>query len=143
MQINQIHYVIFQATSQFSFKFCNISVSWHIIVWNLVTETLYALDKKNSSMYNFSGFGCSDESSNPIPHAIFETTRSGFIQILHQCSVSWKITAHILWRKIAHQSEIFGFLSGWVKIHRTLYAICETTSQFFFKLCITLRCHEW
>ena len=27
-----------------------------------------------------------------VPHAIFETTRSGFIQILHHCSVSWKIT---------------------------------------------------
>ena len=27
-----------------------------------------------------------------IPHTIFETTRSGFIQILHHCSVSWKIT---------------------------------------------------
>ena len=29
---------------------------------------------------------------NPIPHGIFEITRSGFIQILHHCSVSWKIT---------------------------------------------------
>ena len=28
----------------------------------------------------------------PIPHAIFETTRSGFIQTLHHCSLSWKIT---------------------------------------------------
>ena len=27
-----------------------------------------------------------------IAHAIFETARSGFIQILHHCSVSWKIT---------------------------------------------------
>ena len=27
-----------------------------------------------------------------IPHAIFETTRSRFIQILHHCSVPWKIT---------------------------------------------------
>ena len=29
---------------------------------------------------------------HPIPHAIFETTRPGFIQILHHCSMSWKIT---------------------------------------------------
>ena len=29
---------------------------------------------------------------HPIPHAIFETARSGFIQIFHHCSVSWKIT---------------------------------------------------
>ena len=26
-----------------------------------------------------------------IPHVIFETTRSGFTQTLHHCSVSWKI----------------------------------------------------
>ena len=30
---------------------------------------------------------------HPIPHAIFETARSGFIQILPFCSVSWKITS--------------------------------------------------
>ena len=29
---------------------------------------------------------------HPIPHAIIETKRSRFIQILHHCSVSWKIT---------------------------------------------------
>ena len=28
---------------------------------------------------------------HPISHAIFETTKSGFIQILHHRSVSWKI----------------------------------------------------
>ena len=31
-------------------------------------------------MYNFSDFECSNEI---IPHVIFKTTRSGFIQILH------------------------------------------------------------
>ena len=29
---------------------------------------------------------------HPIPHAICETIRSGFMQILYHCSVSWKIT---------------------------------------------------
>ena len=29
---------------------------------------------------------------HPILHTIFKTARSGFIQILHHCSVSWKIT---------------------------------------------------
>ena len=29
---------------------------------------------------------------HPVAHAIFETTRPGFIQILHHCLVSWKIT---------------------------------------------------
>ena len=31
--------------------------------------------------------------NHPILYAIFETTRSGFIQILHHCSMSWKITS--------------------------------------------------
>ena len=30
---------------------------------------------------------------HPIPHAIFETARSRFVQILHHCSVSSKIFA--------------------------------------------------
>ena len=33
-------------------------------------------------------------------------------------------------------------MSGLVKIHQIPLVIFETTSQFFFKLCITLQCHE-
>ena len=86
---------------------------------------------------------------HPIPHAIFETTRSGFIQILHCCSVSWKITPPyffssnlILWTKIVHWSKVLELLSGWVKIHKFRDVIFETTSHFFFKLHIMLQCHE-
>ena len=67
------------------------------------------------------------------------TTRSGFIKVLHHCSVSWKITPLyffssnlILWTKTAHQSEIFRLLSGWVRTHQIPHVIFETTSQFFF-----------
>ena len=79
----------------------------------------------------------------PIPHTTFETTRSGFLQILHHYSVSWKITLYffklkpyMLWTKIAHWNQIFGLLSGWVKILQIPHVIFKTTSQFFFKLCI-------
>ena len=85
---------------------------------------------------------------HPIPHAIFETIRSGFIQILHHCSVWWKITPpcfcspNLIYfgQKEPIEKEIF--LSGWVKIHHIPHVIFETTSEFFFKLCITLQCHE-
>ena len=58
----------------------------------------------------------------PIPHAIFETTRSEFIQNLHHWLVSWKLTPlfffklkpYILWTKRAYRSEIFTLLSGLV-----------------------------
>ena len=48
-------------------------------------------------------------------------------------SVIFELKPHILWTKIAHQSEILGLLSGWVKIHQIPHV---------FKLCITLQCPE-
>ena len=36
----------------------------------------------------------------------------------------------------------FSDLSGSVKIRELSYVMFETTSQFFFKLSITLQCHE-
>ena len=82
-----------------------------------------------------------------IPHVNFETTRSRLIQILHHCSVSFLLCIYlsqtfILWTKRAHRSEIFRLLSGWVKIHQIPYVMFETTNHFFFKLFITLQCHE-
>ena len=60
------------------------SLSWHIIPLKFsslniicfctIFQTLNALKK-----------------IHPITHAIFETIRSGFFQILYHCSVSWKI----------------------------------------------------
>ena len=42
----------------------------------------------------------------------------------------------------AHRSQIFRLLSGCVKIHQIPHVTFESTSQSFFKLCITLQCHE-
>ena len=100
------------------------AVSWYIILWSFLTGTFFALDKKSPSMHNFPDFGYSNESS-PIPHAIFETTRSGFIQILHHCSVSWKITPlhffrskpYTLDKNSPSKLHCRTFLSDWVKIH--------------------------
>ena len=65
-----------------------------------------------------------------ISHPIFETRRSGFIQILHHCSMSWKITpfyflaeTSYFLTKIAHRSEIFG-----------LFSIMKHDSSVFFHL---------
>ena len=83
-----------------------------------------------------------------ILHASFETTKSRFIQILHHCSVPCLLCifflsqTFILWTKRANQSEIFRYLSGWVKIPQIPYVMFKTTSQFFFKLFITFPCHE-
>ena len=76
-----------------------------------------------------------------IRHASFETTRSGFIQFLHHCSLSWKITPlyFFSWSFIyfgqnyPFQVKFFGLLSGWEKIIQISHVTFETTSQFFFK----------
>ena len=116
--------------------------------WNFLAETLRFRQKEPIKVQVFRFFSALMK-VHPIPHASFETTRSMRIQILHHCSVSWKITplyflsqTFILWTKTAHRSEIFKLLSGWVKTHQILYVIFETISQFFFKFCITLQCLE-
>ena len=84
-----------------------------------------------------------------IPHVIFETIRSEFFQILHQLLSVMKdnstvfVSSNLIYfRQMALRNEILGLLIGWGKIHKTPHVILETTSQFFFRLCITLQCHE-
>ena len=82
------------------------------------------------------------------PHAIFETTRSGFIQILHHYSVSREMTSLYFFSSnliyFGQKEPIekkLRLLSGWVKIYQIPHVISETTGHLFFKLCITLQCH--
>ena len=100
-------------------------------------------------MYNFSDFEYSIESSpNSSGHflnkkvSVYSNLASLFSVMKDNSSVFFQLQPQILWTKITHRSEIFGLLSGWVKIYKIPHVIFETTSQFFFKLCITLQCHE-
>ena len=113
--------VIFQATSQFSLQL--------------------RFGQKEPMKVQIFKFLSALMKVHPIPHASFETTRSRFTQILHLCSLYFLSQTLILWTKRAHRSEIFRLLSGWVKIHQIPFMF-ETASQFFFKLFITLQCHE-
>ena len=74
----------------------------------------------------------------PIPDAIFETTRPGFIQIFFSVmkdnfSVFLQLKPCTLWTKTGQRKEIFRLLSAWVKIHQISLVIYETTSQFFLR----------
>ena len=71
-------------------------------------------------------------------HVSFETTTSRFIQIMHHCTSSWKITHLYLFisnlytlDKRACQSEVFKLLIGWSKINQFPYVMFKSTSQFF------------
>ena len=95
---------------------------------------------------NFDTFECSHEHlSNSSCH--FSNHKPVFLQILHESSVSLKITPlYFFWflvkcfipcTKGTNHSANFEELSAQIKIHQIL-VIFETKNWFFFKFCITL-----
>ena len=63
--------------------------------------------------------------AHPITYAILHY----FIVIK---DIFFWLKPHIVWTKLAHRSEMFGLLSGWVKIHQIPHVIFRTKSHFFF-----------
>ena len=72
------------------------SESWHIIPLKFSNWNIICFGQKESINVQFFRILGALMKVHPcqIPHAIFETTRSGFIQILHHCSVPWKTPLH-------------------------------------------------
>ena len=92
VKIHQISHVIFQIKNEFLFKVW-ITFQCHEIklFWNVLAETLYAIDKSNTSKCKFSD----------LPLLTLKFTNSSchfwnhvlvFLQILHRSPVSWEIT---------------------------------------------------
>ena len=64
MKINQVSYVIFQATSLVSFKFCIIFQCHDTkFLWNFLAELLQSGQNEPSSKYKFWDFACFNETS--------------------------------------------------------------------------------
>ena len=112
---------------------------------NFLAEALCALDKRPIKV-QFVKLLSALMKVYPTSHAILDTSRSGFIQILHHSSLSWKMTSlyFFSWTLIyfGHESKLFRLLTDWLKIHQIHDDIFETIRQFFFKLCIILQCYE-
>ena len=142
MKINQISYVIFEATSHFSIKFC-ITFQCHDtkFLWNFLADLLRFGQKKSIKVQILRLF-CALMKLHPIPHASFEITGSRFIPILYHCSVSWKITLLYFFSSNLYTLDKKQFSEWLSEIHEIPCVMFETTSQFLFKLCITLQCHE-
>ena len=85
----------------------------------------------------------------PYSSCHFPNHKLVFLQILYHCSVSWKITplhffsSNVIYlaQKEPIKVEILTISSVQITFHKIL-AIFETTNQFFFKICLTLQCHE-
>ena len=98
---------------------------------------------------NFEIFKCSDENL-PNSSCYFSNHKSVFLQILHQCLVSWKITLLLFF-----SSNIIYFgQKKPIKVHIFEIFICSDQnlsnsscqfwngSQFCFKFWIILHCHD-
>ena len=92
VKIRQIPLLIFKAMSHFFFKFCIIFQCHDTkFLWKFQAELL-RFGQKEPIKVQIMRLLCALMKVHPIPHANFEAIRSRFIQILHHCSVSRKIT---------------------------------------------------
>ena len=90
VKICHLPHVIFQTTSQFFFKFC-ITVSWKITpLYCFSSNNIYFAQKEHIKMI-FETFKCSGQNLSNSP-CQFWKDKSIPLQILHDSSVSWKIT---------------------------------------------------
>ena len=129
MKINQIPYVIFQATNQFWFKLCN-TLQCHDtqFLLNFLTETVHDLEKKSPSIHNIQTFVCSDESS---PNSSCHFWNHKIIKDNSPTLFSSNLI--YFGQKYPNWSEYLGLLSSWMKSHQIPQVIFETTSRFSFK----------
>ena len=139
-------------TSQCLFKF---SIILHIIAmthnssanFKVIHFLLWAKGSHQSS--NFDTFECSGEN---LSNSLCQSWNDKLIplQILYPFSVLWKITPlyffsskniYFAQRRLL-KWKILRLSSAQVKIHQIPHVNFETTSQFLFKFCIILHCHD-
>ena len=94
---------------------------------------------------NLPNFSCQFWNHEVKVYSNFAALKVSFSVMKDNSSVLFYLFFFIFWIKKSCRREIFGLVSNWMKIHQILYVIFETTSQFFFKLRITLQCqcHEY
>ena len=147
MKINQIPYVIFPATNQFSLIFAPPFI---VIAHNFYEMSLlkhYMLCIKRAINVQLFRLLSALMKVHPILHAIFETTRSGLFKfcitvlfnvIKDNSSVFFQLKLYVPSTKRANRSENFRLMSGCVKCYQISHVIFETTSQFSLKLFVTI-----
>ena len=104
------------------------SVSWHIITLKYSSWNIICFGQKEPIQIQFFRLLNALIKVHPISHAIFETTRSGLIQVFHHCSVLWKITPQI-------RPLYFGQKSPSKWNFQTFQWICENLPNS--------SCHVW
>ena len=115
------------------------------INFNFIRSLLWR--KWSHQCSNFETFKYSGENV-PYSSCHFPNHKSVFLQILHHCSVPWKITLyslghtlHTFHKKNESKWEFLRIFSAQVKLYQ-IFVMFETANQFFLIFCITLQCYE-
>ena len=114
----------------------------------VLPQKLYTLVKSSSLKCIFFRFPSTRVKIRQIPHVNFELTSQFFFKfwiILHchdnNLPINFKLTYFLLWIKGSHQSpNFYTFQHALVKICWIPHVIFE--SQFSFKFCINVQCHQ-
>ena len=133
----------FKPRVSFSSKFAYSSVSWKITpLYFCSSNIIYFGHKEAVKTQIFSS------ARVKVPHVNLKNDKSVPLQFLYHSSLSWQITlilsTYIFYvgQKDPIKVPILTLSSALVKICQIPHVIVQTTSQFFFKFCITLECHE-
>ena len=119
-------------------------------VFSFSSNTTYFLQKQPIKV-QISRLSAAWVKVHQIPHVIFKQKvsfsskfRSLFSVMRDKFSVLFQLKLHMLLTKVANQSANFQIChaTAHIKIHQIPHIVFGIKSQFFFKLCITLQCHE-
>ena len=124
-----------------------LSVSWHIIPLKFSSWSITLRTKRAHQITNFQIFECFIESSSNSSCQFWNhkvKVYSNFVSLFSvtkdNSSVFFYLKPLYFGQKEPIKVKFSDFwVFGWKLIS---YVVFETTSQFFFKLCITLQCHE-
>ena len=123
-----ITYIIFETISHFSRQ--NSSVFFYLKHYLLSTKVAH----QSANLQTFQWL----RQCLPNTSRHFSNKKSWKIILLY--SFSWNFMCY--WQKYHIKVQISRLVTASIKIHQIAHVIFETKSQFFFKCCITLHCHE-
>ena len=114
-----------------------------------LSQTLYTFKKSSPSKCKFSDIAQRVLNFTKLFMSFFKKT-SVFLQTLDHSSVSWEITLLYIfswdficyWQNEPIKVQDFRLLTAHLKTNQIPYVIFQTTSQFIFRYCIILHCHD-
>ena len=114
-----------------------------------LAQTLYTLVKGSPLKCKFLRFLSAPVKIHQSPHLNFETTSQFllqfcifFIVMTNSSPVSFKLIHFLLWFEKNPKDQILRLSSALAKISQIPYVIFESKSQFSFKFCINIQCHQ-